>query len=328
MTNLNSGQLHSPAPDFSAPLKALVIDDDVTSQESLGYILEMLETESESVSSGEKGLARLNERSFDIVFLDLVMPGGANGIEICKEIDKREERPDVVLITALGSKETIFTEAVKLDRPILKKERSLLEKIEQIIAELRQKVLSSKDTAAKVLSQKAVRDLDNGHISEAIRQDFGYSNISLPDNVTISIEERGTQWQVIDRDNEREYIVRREGDKLFIYLKEILESFICNVEKIHEATAYLRLEGQNKEGEDRELYLEYPLVELQRFFQKKICEGMSLRCEIRSLQPRRPGMGEELDWRTVFHFEPFEPRVLSLEERQALLRQYEQQFGD
>ena len=92
---------------------------------------------------------------------------------------------------------------------------------------------------------------------------------------------------------------------------EILEAFTCSVELISGKRAYLRL--RNQEGdEDIDLCLEYPLEELKGEV-GEVAEGMFLRCEIRELD------NENL----TFHFEKSKPKVLSLEERQALLEKYE-----
>ena len=48
--------------------------------------------------SGEEGLARLAERPYDIVLLDLVLPG-RSGLEVCREIRRVSTTP-VIMVTA------------------------------------------------------------------------------------------------------------------------------------------------------------------------------------------------------------------------------------
>jgi hypothetical protein len=91
---------------------------------------------------------------------------------------------------------------------------------------------------------------------------------------------------------------------------EILDTFTCSVEQISGEKAYLRLRNQG-EDEDRDLCLEYPLEQLKRDI-GEVSEGMFLRCDIREFDD------EDL----TFHFEKSTSKVLSLEERQALLEEY------
>lgn len=60
-------------------------------------------------------------------------------------------------------------------------------------------------------------DLENGIVSGDLRQRFENNKTPLSQNVTISIEEPGSNWLVID--GNRTYIVKKEEDKLNIYDK-------------------------------------------------------------------------------------------------------------
>ena len=63
----------------------LIIDDEAAIRESLETLLEMEGYAVESADSGEAGLARIGERSFDLVLLDLALPD-RNGMELLAEI--------------------------------------------------------------------------------------------------------------------------------------------------------------------------------------------------------------------------------------------------
>ena len=91
---------------------------------------------------------------------------------------------------------------------------------------------------------------------------------------------------------------------------EILDTLTCSVEGISGKHAYLRLRNPD-EDEDQDRCLEYPLEALQRDV-GEVAEDMFLRCEIREFS----------DDSLAFHFEKSEPKVLSLEEREAILEKY------
>lgn len=135
----DSSDRSSHADAGAASIRVLIIDDDETMRDAIGYILEDLGIGFDAVGSGEQGLEKLDERSYDLVFLDLVLHTGSHGIEIYSKIRKLQQNLTIVLMTASASREPIFEEAVKLQQPILRKPFSL-DEIEQIIGKLIEKL--------------------------------------------------------------------------------------------------------------------------------------------------------------------------------------------
>ena len=82
----------------------LIIDDEVEIRESLQTLLEFEGYEVEAAGTGEEGLSKLGERSFDLVLLDLALPG-RSGIEILPEIRSLYSQISVIMITAYGTVE-------------------------------------------------------------------------------------------------------------------------------------------------------------------------------------------------------------------------------
>jgi hypothetical protein len=60
---------------------------------------------------------------------------------------------------------------------------------------------------------------DSKKISEELRQVFEDSGLSLSGKATIAIENKGSNWWIIDRDNQQEYIVLKEEEKLDVYIE-------------------------------------------------------------------------------------------------------------
>jgi DNA-binding response OmpR family regulator len=90
----------NPAPAGSV----LIVDDEAEIRESLQTLLEMEGFEVEASITGEEGLAQMAERPFDLVLLDLTLPG-RNGMEILSEIRGHDPRLPVIMITAYGTVE-------------------------------------------------------------------------------------------------------------------------------------------------------------------------------------------------------------------------------
>ena len=82
----------------------LIIDDEAAIRESLETLLEIEGYAVQSASSGEEGLARLAERQFDLVLLDLALPDG-NGLDILRDLRAQDSQISVIMITAYGTVE-------------------------------------------------------------------------------------------------------------------------------------------------------------------------------------------------------------------------------
>ncbi len=82
----------------------LIIDDEAEIRESLQTLLEFEGYEVETAGSSEEGLSKLGERSFDLVLLDLALPG-RSGIDVLPEIRSLYSQISVIMITAYGTVE-------------------------------------------------------------------------------------------------------------------------------------------------------------------------------------------------------------------------------
>jgi len=80
--------------------RVLLIDDDVRLYELLASYLEQNGFTVTCVADGAKGLAALAGGSFDVVLLDVMMPG-MDGLEVCKRIRAKSQVP-VLMLTAKG----------------------------------------------------------------------------------------------------------------------------------------------------------------------------------------------------------------------------------
>jgi DNA-binding NtrC family response regulator len=82
----------------------LIIDDEAEIRESLQTLLEIEGYAVETAVNGEDGLSRLGERPFDLVLLDLALPG-RSGVEILPDIRALDAQISVIMITAYGTVE-------------------------------------------------------------------------------------------------------------------------------------------------------------------------------------------------------------------------------
>jgi DNA-binding response OmpR family regulator len=89
-------------------MKVLLVED---TPDLVSIILRGLTEEGMEVSVAGDGNTALDmafKYDFDVIVLDIMLPG-LNGIQVCKEIRKKNEHIAIIMLTALGSTENIVT---------------------------------------------------------------------------------------------------------------------------------------------------------------------------------------------------------------------------
>ena len=82
------------------PKKILLVDDEPLILKGLKYSLEKEGYQTESASDGEEALERFEAGNYDMVLLDVMLPG-LDGIEVCQRIRERSNVP-IIMLTAKG----------------------------------------------------------------------------------------------------------------------------------------------------------------------------------------------------------------------------------
>ncbi len=137
-----------------------VIDDEAVIRDVLAQLLTSEGYEVEMSSSGEEALEKFPSQSFDVVLLDLLMPG-LDGLEVLRRIKRVDPLAAVIIITAYGSVESAV-EALKIgaldyvQKPF--KHDDLLRVLDKAVA------------------HKRLQD-ENARLKGELRQRFGFANI-------------------------------------------------------------------------------------------------------------------------------------------------------
>ncbi len=79
----------------------LVVDDDPEMVEILNEVISRKGFKVVGVGSGERALEELEKQHFDLIFLDLVLPG-MSGVEAPSAIKEKDKKAVVVIITGYG----------------------------------------------------------------------------------------------------------------------------------------------------------------------------------------------------------------------------------
>ena len=93
--------------------RALVVDDEEDFLETLVNRMNKRNIDTTGAKSGEEALELMKEKLFDVVILDVKMPGGMDGIETLREMKKIQPLTEVLLLTGHASVETSI-EGMKL----------------------------------------------------------------------------------------------------------------------------------------------------------------------------------------------------------------------
>ncbi|MGH9543365.1 MAG: sigma-54-dependent transcriptional regulator [Terriglobales bacterium] len=139
--------------------RILVIDDEVAIRESLDALLRFEGFEVEAVASGEEGCELFQRAYFDLVLLDVALPG-AGGLEVLEKLQAIAATP-VIMISAYATVEMAVAAIQKGARNFLQKPWN------------NEKLLA--DVAAAMSASRV--EQENLHLKRALKQRYSYENI-------------------------------------------------------------------------------------------------------------------------------------------------------
>lgn len=131
--------------------KVLLVDDEEAFLTTLAKRLEVRGMQVTTLSRGADAVATADKQAFDLVVLDLSMPG-MDGLETLKRIKARQPEAEIIILTGEGSIRTSI-EAMKLGA------EDFLQKPVNI-AELVDKISEAKDKRTHILQEKSVKEIE------------------------------------------------------------------------------------------------------------------------------------------------------------------------
>src|SRR5436309_1985149 len=138
----------------------LIIDDEEEIRESIEMLLNSEGLSTDTAASGEEGLRKIDENLYDLVLLDLMLPG-KSGMEVQREIKRIDPALPIVIITAIGALETAVTAIKNGSFDYVTKPWNNEKLIVIVTNAIKQRQLAS----------------ENLQLRRALKQRFGYSNI-------------------------------------------------------------------------------------------------------------------------------------------------------
>lgn len=83
----------------------LIVEDDDTMREMLRYNILQNGYSADAVSDGQSCLSTISEKNYDLILLDLMLPG-IDGLTLCKEIRERTPGTKVIIVSAKSEQES------------------------------------------------------------------------------------------------------------------------------------------------------------------------------------------------------------------------------
>lgn len=177
------------------PVRILIIEDEVNIARVLQLELEHEGYTAEIASDGVDGLARATAGGWDLILLDIMLPG-LNGIEVLRRIRRQDEQIPILILTARDSIPDKVTGLDQGANDYITKPFEMEEVLARIRANLRYRMSSRKENASRPLQ---VGDLYLDPKTRRVRR--GERNIRLTprefDLLTYLMRHAG---QVLDRE--------------------------------------------------------------------------------------------------------------------------------
>ena len=183
--------------DNTTSSRILVIDDEAGIRESLEVLLTLEGYTVEMAIDGEEGMGLLEKRTYDLVLLDLALPG-QTGLELLPQIHERYPELPVVMITAYGTVDNVV-EAVRAGA------ENFVQKPwdnEKLLADIRSAIARHKAEAENIQLKRALKQRYNFHNiigkSEVMLRIFDLVSQVAPSRSTVLIQgESGTGKELI-----------------------------------------------------------------------------------------------------------------------------------
>src|SRR3712207_3787648 len=116
---------------MSRKIRVMVVDDDAVLRKLVSDQVARMGFDSAAAASGEEALDAISKSDFDVMLLDIRMPG-LSGLDTLREVRKLEDAPEVIMLTADTSLGTGI-EAMRLGAYDYLTKPSTLDEIEAVI---------------------------------------------------------------------------------------------------------------------------------------------------------------------------------------------------
>ena len=87
---------------MTAKVKVLIVEDEAPVAVTMSFLLTRAGCETEIATTGAKAIQMAQTGNFTLITLDVTMPGGPNGFEICKKLRENPRLRDTPIVIVSG----------------------------------------------------------------------------------------------------------------------------------------------------------------------------------------------------------------------------------
>jgi two-component system response regulator RegX3 len=146
-------------PTLPITSRILVVDDEDSVRESVGYALEQEGFDVTLAANGEEAEGQISDDHFDLLILDIMMPG-KSGLDICREVRAHSPVPIILLTAKDAEVDKVVGLEVGADDYVTKP-------------------FSVRELLGRVRAQLRRRELDRAPLAQAVKVEAGPVAIDL-----------------------------------------------------------------------------------------------------------------------------------------------------
>ena len=241
-------------------MRVLIVDDEQAFAEPLAQRLELRGIEAAVAGDAETALGMLSRQEWDLVFLDVCLPG-MDGVSLLKLLQEHEPRPDVVMLSGA----TEMSQAVKAMRRGALNWLAKPVSLDAVLEECRKarERAESRRQARRLAEEARLRSL--GRIAEGVAHE-----VNNPLNIIV--QAAGLMGDSLDTP-EAEALPDIED------LRESLKAIVTQSMRVREITRKLLMVGHGLDGRVQPLDVPEILARVLELTRSRL-DGAGVRCEL------------------------------------------------
>ena len=98
--------VRDPFPNMDRKIRLLVVEDETSIRVGLADVFVYHGYEVDTAADGKEGLAKALSGTFDLILLDIMLPG-LDGFEVCNRVRERDPEQPIIMLTAKTADEDI-----------------------------------------------------------------------------------------------------------------------------------------------------------------------------------------------------------------------------
>ena len=192
--------------------KILIVDDEETARKSLSDILRLEGYDVESRGDGPSAVETVSEEDFDLMLLDLKMPG-MDGLAVLEEVVKLSPETKIIMLTAHGSLESAIEALRNGAHDYLLKPASPNDILASVVKGMSKRKDASRKKRLLAQMEASIQELKDAENIET-KEEIPRSMFSVAGEIRVDLERREV-WE----GNNKVFLTPTEGKLMQVLLE-------------------------------------------------------------------------------------------------------------